>query len=224
MSSVLELSGVSRRYGPLVIFEDIDFDLAAGGAAALLGSSGSGKSSLLHMAGLLEQPSSGKVLIGGRDSGKLNDRARTVLRRDAIGFVYQFHHLLAEFTALRNVMIPGLIAGMKPADAMARATDLLNRLGLEDRLGHQPAQLSGGEKQRVAIARALINRPQLLLADEPTGNLDQETSARVFELFLELTSSEGVGLVMATHDQNLAAKLPRLLRIENKKLQEDPRP
>ncbi|MCQ8185606.1 ABC transporter ATP-binding protein [Parvularcula maris] len=218
MSKVLELIGVDRRYGELTIFEGLDLTLERGGATALLGSSGSGKSSLLHIAGLLEKPSGGRVLIEGQDTAALGDGGRTALRRVKIGFVYQFHHLLPEFSALRNVMIPALIAGSGKGAAEERAKELLVRLGLGERLGHQPAQLSGGEKQRVAIARALINKPALLLADEPTGNLDQETSARVFELFLGLTREEGVALMMATHDQELAARLPRTLRIEDKHL------
>jgi lipoprotein-releasing system ATP-binding protein len=218
MSRVLELIGIDRRYGELTIFEGLDLTLERGGATALLGSSGSGKSSLLHIAGLLEKPSGGRVLIEGQDTAALGDGGRTALRRVKIGFVYQFHHLLPEFSALRNVMIPALIAGSGKAAAEERAKELLVRLGLGERLGHQPAQLSGGEKQRVAIARALINKPALLLADEPTGNLDQETSARVFELFLALTREEGVALMMATHDRELASRLPRTLRIEDKQL------
>ena len=218
MSKVVELQDATRAYGDLVIFERINLALEAGQAAALLGPSGSGKSSLLHIAGLLEQPSSGEVLITGEATSKLSDRGRTAMRRSKIGFVYQFHHLLPEFSALQNVMIPMLIAGHRPKSAEARATELLSRLGLAERLSHQPAQLSGGEKQRVAIARALINRPALLLADEPTGNLDQGTSAQVFDLFLELMQDEGVAFIMATHDEGLAARLPRTLRIDGQQL------
>lgn len=218
MSDVLDLQNITRRFGDLMIFERLNLRVGRGEAAALLGPSGSGKSSLLHIAGLLEAPSEGEVLIEGKATKKLSDRQRTAIRRDKIGFVYQFHHLLPEFNALNNVMVPMLIKGVSKADAKARATELLTRLGLAERLTHQPPELSGGEKQRVAIARALANKPRLLLADEPTGNLDQETSGRVFDLFLELVSEEGVALVMATHDQGLAARLPRVLRIENKHL------
>ena len=218
MSKVVELQDATRAYGDLVIFERINLELQAGQAAALRGPSGSGKSSLLHIAGLLEQPTGGEVLITGEATSRLSDRGRTAMRRSKIGFVYQFHHLLPEFSALRNVMIPMLIAGHRPKNAEARATELLSRLGLAERLSHQPAQLSGGEKQRVAIARALINRPALLLADEPTGNLDQGTSAQVFDLFLELMQDEGVAFIMATHDEGLAARLPRTLRIDGQQL------
>ncbi|GGY43172.1 ABC transporter ATP-binding protein [Parvularcula lutaonensis] len=220
MSDVLDLHNITRRYGELLIFEKLNLRVGRGEAAALLGPSGSGKSSLLHIAGLLEEPSEGEVLIEGRATKALSDRERTAIRRDKIGFVYQFHHLLPEFNAVTNVMVPMLIKGASKAAARERATELLTRLGLAERLTHQPPELSGGEKQRVAIARALANRPRLLLADEPTGNLDQETSAKVFDLFLELVAQEGVALVMATHDQGLAARLPRVLRIENKHLVE----
>ncbi|NNU15271.1 ABC transporter ATP-binding protein [Parvularcula sp. ZS-1/3] len=218
MSNVLDLRSVDRRYGELTIFESLDLTLGRGEAAALLGPSGSGKSSLLHIAGLLERSSGGEVLIEGKNTSKLSDRQRTAIRRSRIGFVYQFHHLLPEFTALKNVMIPMLIAGHTEKAAKNRATELLERLGLGERLTHQPAQLSGGEKQRVAIARALINKPALLLADEPTGNLDQTTSSRVFDLFLSLVQDEGVAMIMATHDVTLAEKLPRILSISDRRL------
>ena len=219
MSSVLELNNVTRRYGnDLTIFENLDFAIQPGEAVGLLGPSGSGKSSLLHIAGLLERPTSGDVLVRGQATSKLRDRERTGIRRSTIGFVYQFHHLLPEFNALTNVMIPMLIAGHDRSTAKDRAAVFLERLGLGQRLDHQPAQLSGGEKQRVAIARALINRPQLILADEPTGNLEQATSSRVFDLFLELVRDEGLAMVVATHDENLAARLPQILRIKNKQL------
>lgn len=218
MSNVVELHDVTRAYEDLIIFEGINLTVGQGQAAALLGPSGSGKSSLLHIAGLLEKPSAGDVFIEGNATSKLSDGKRTSLRRSKIGFVYQFHHLLPEFTALRNVMIPMLIAGASQKNAQERASELLTRLGLAERLSHQPAQLSGGEKQRVAIARALINRPALLLADEPTGNLDQGTSGQVFDLFLELMREEGVAFIMATHDEGLAARLPRTLRIDGRQL------
>ena len=218
MSNVVELRDVTRAYEDLIIFEGINLTVGQGQAAALLGPSGSGKSSLLHIAGLLEKPSAGDVFIEGNATSKLSDGKRTSLRRSKIGFVYQFHHLLPEFTALRNVMIPMLIAGASQKNAQERASELLTRLGLAERLSHQPAQLSGVEKQRVAIARALINRPALLLADEPTGNLDQGTSGQVFDLFLELMREEGVAFIMATHDEGLAARLPRTLRIDGRQL------
>ena len=219
MSDALDLAEVTRHYGDLVVFDKLSLKVNAGEAAALLGPSGSGKSSLLHIAGLLEQPTEGEVLIGGQATAGTSDGQRTAMRRDAIGFVYQFHHLLPEFSALQNAMMPMLIAGKKPSDAEARAKPLLERLGLGERLSHQPAQLSGGEKQRVAIARALVNKPLVLLADEPTGNLDQETSATVFDLLLEVVAEQGTAMVVATHDERLAARMPRLLRIVDKRLE-----
>jgi lipoprotein-releasing system ATP-binding protein len=218
MSEILKLDRITRRYGDLTIFEDLSLVMGKGEAAALLGPSGSGKSSLLHIAGLLEKPSAGEVRLLGSSTARMNDRQRTALRRQSIGFVYQFHHLLPEFTALINVMIPLLIGGEPRRLAQERAEALLVRLGLAERLTHQPAQLSGGEKQRVAIARALAQKPQLILADEPTGNLDQDTSSRVFDLLLEIVDQEGAAMVIATHDQQLAARLPRVLRIEHKRL------
>ena len=219
MNDALRLDSVSRRYGDLTVFEDLDLTVGKGEAAALLGPSGSGKSSLLHIAGLLERPSSGEVVIDGVATSRLGDRRRTAIRRRGIGFVYQFHHLLPEFSALRNVMIPQLIDGEDQRLAEARAIPLLERLGLAERLEHQPAQLSGGEKQRVAIARALINAPQLILADEPTGNLDQETSSRVFDLLLSVVADHGAALLVATHDEGLARRMPRLMRIAGRQLQ-----
>lgn len=187
---------------------------------ALVGPSGSGKSSLLHIAGLLETPTSGQVFINGRASSDLNDKEMTEIRRYDIGFVYQFHNLLAEFTALENVALPQLITGKSKAASNERAADLLERFGLADRMTHRPAELSGGEQQRVAIARALANKPQLLLADEPTGNLDPKTSDAVFEALLEVTRSENVAALIATHNLHLAGKMDRLLLIQNGKLRE----
>jgi lipoprotein-releasing system ATP-binding protein len=218
MSEVLALHSVTRRFGELTIFEDLNLDLNRGEATALVGPSGSGKSSLLHIAALLEAPSEGEVRVLGQPTSNLKDKERTALRRSSIGFVYQFHHLLPEFSALVNAMVPMLIAGAGRKEAEERATELLTRLGLEERLHHQPAQLSGGEKQRVAIARALMNRPELILADEPTGNLDQATSGVVFDLLLGLVADEGTAMIVATHDPGLAQRLNRVLRIENRKL------
>ncbi|MEO1657181.1 MAG: ABC transporter ATP-binding protein [Pseudomonadota bacterium] len=218
MSEALRLNGVTRSYGALTIFEDLDLVIEEGSSAALLGPSGSGKSSLLHIAGLLEKPSKGEVTIAGTSTRSLSDRQRTAIRRQTVGFVYQFHHLLPEFNALTNVMIPMLIKGEREAAAKTKAKDLLARLGLSERLSHQPAQLSGGEKQRVAIARALANEPRLILADEPTGNLDQETSARVFDLLVETQRENGMAMIVATHDEGLAARLPRILRIKDHQL------
>ncbi len=217
-SAVLHLKNISRRYGDLVILKDIDFTLAPGETVALLGPSGSGKSSLLHIAGLLEAPSDGEVYICGRATSALSDAERTRIRRDTLGFVYQFHHLLPEFSALGNVALPQLIAGVKKAAAEAEAARLLSALGLGERLTHQPGQLSGGEQQRTAIARALANKPALLLADEPTGNLDPKTSDVVFDALLALVRSEGLSALIATHDQRIAKRMDRVLAIKDQHL------
>jgi lipoprotein-releasing system ATP-binding protein len=186
----------------------------AGEIVALVGPSGAGKSSLLHIAGLLEQPTAGEVFIAGRNCTGLDDRSRTRIRRIGIGFVYQLHHLLPEFTALENVVIPLLIANAARVEAKERGSDLLARLGLADRLDHLPAELSGGEQQRVAIARALANRPQLLLADEPTGNLDARTAEQVHAEFLRLIVDEGLGALVATHNLELARRMTRMLKLD----------
>jgi lipoprotein-releasing system ATP-binding protein len=222
MSEALRLENVTRTYpqgeGVLEVFRGISFTLRAGELVALVGPSGAGKSSLLHMAGLLEAPSSGEVLIGGVAASALPDAERTRIRRDTIGFVYQAHHLLPEFSALENVIMPQRIAG-KPRDASERdARNILTHLGLGARLDHRPAQLSGGEQQRVAIARALANRPRVLLADEPTGNLDGRTSASVFEALVELVRSEGLAALIATHNLELAARMDRALILHEGKL------
>jgi lipoprotein-releasing system ATP-binding protein len=192
-----------------------------GETVALLGPSGAGKSTLLHIAGLLERPDEGAVMINGVDCGKLNDGERTRVRRLEVGFVYQFHHLLPEFSALENVMLPQLIMGKTQADAEERAKGLLGLLGLEERWDHRPAELSGGEQQRVAIARAVANRPKILLADEPTGNLDPHTAERVFEELMRLVNEEGVAAVVATHNLDLAARMDRTLRLTEGHLVEE---
>jgi lipoprotein-releasing system ATP-binding protein len=184
-----------------------------GETVALLGPSGAGKSTLLHIAGLLERPDSGAVLINGVDCGKLADKEQTRMRRMEVGFIYQFHHLLPEFTALENVVLPQLILGLTRSQAETRAKELLKTLGLEERWDHRPAQLSGGEQQRVAIARAIANDPKVLLADEPTGNLDPHTAERVFEELLKLVRQAGVAAVVATHNLDLAARMDRVLRL-----------
>jgi lipoprotein-releasing system ATP-binding protein len=178
---------------------------------ALVGQSGAGKSSLLHLAGLLEAPTAGEVLIGGAAASSLSDGERTRLRRDAIGFVYQAHHLLPEFNALENVMMPQLIAGKSPAEAEREARRLLDLMGLSARLSHRPAELSGGEQQRVAIARALANHPRVLLADEPTGNLDPRTASGVFDALIAIVRKEGTAALVATHNADLAARMDRTL-------------
>jgi lipoprotein-releasing system ATP-binding protein len=184
-----------------------------GEAVALLGPSGAGKSTLLHIAGLLEQPDRGAVIIDGINCGSLGDAERTRMRRAEIGFVYQFHHLLPEFSALENVVLPQLILGLSRSEAESRAMELLKALGLGERADHRPAQLSGGEQQRVAIARAVANGPKFLLADEPTGNLDPHTAARVFEQLLSLVRQSGVAALIATHNLDLAARMDRVLRL-----------
>lgn len=217
---VLHLRHIERRYDDLVILSDATLKLHAGETIALLGPSGSGKSSLLHIAGLLEAPSAGEVVIDGQMTSRRNDAERTAIRRDALGFVYQFHHLLPEFSALGNVTLPQLIAGCSKASAEREAKRLLEAMGLAGRLHHQPGQLSGGEQQRTAIARALANKPKILLADEPTGNLDPQTSDSVFAELLRLVEAEGLAALIATHDQRLAQKMDRVLAIEDQRLVE----
>ena len=219
MTPALELRRVARSYaegaGRLDIFKDLGLEVYAGEIVALVGQSGAGKSSLLHIAGLLEAPTSGEVFISGQNCTALDDAARTRIRRIGIGFVYQFHHLLPEFSALENVVIPQLIAGATKPAAAERAKDLLDRLGLAERFEHRPAQMSGGEQQRVAIARAIANRPLLLLADEPTGNLDPDTAARVHVEFLRLIKEEGLGALIATHNIALAKRMSRVVSLQS---------
>jgi lipoprotein-releasing system ATP-binding protein len=220
---VLSIRGLTRTYRSgdrdLTVLRGADLDVAPGEIVGLIGPSGSGKSSLLHAAGLLEHPTAGQIVIEGRDCSKLSDRQRTRVRLSTIGFVYQAHHLLPEFTALDNVALPQMIAGQSRKAARARATELLTQLGLGERLMHQPAQMSGGEQQRVAIARALANRPRLLLADEPTGNLDPATSAAVFENLYALARSEGVAALVATHNLELARHMDRVLALKDGRLE-----
>jgi lipoprotein-releasing system ATP-binding protein len=192
-----------------------------GEAVALLGPSGAGKSTLLHIAGLLERPDKGQVLIDGIDCVALSDSEQTRMRREEVGFVYQFHHLLPEFSALENVVLPQLILGRTRAEAETRAKELLGSLGLEERAEHRPAQLSGGEQQRVAIARAVANAPKVLLADEPTGNLDPPTAARVFDQLLTIVRQSRVAAVIATHNLDLAARMDRTLRLTDGLLVEE---
>ncbi len=215
----LALQGVVRTYrtgaGALPVLRGVDLTLAGGEIVALVAPSGAGKSTLLHLAGLLEQPDGGRVIVDGRDAGTLADSARTAIRRDRIGFVYQFHHLLGEFTAEENVMLPQLIAGKRRAEAAARARALLGAFGLSSRLGHLPGKLSGGEQQRVAIARALANAPRILLADEPTGNLDVATASVVFDELLATVRREGVAALIATHNPELAARMDRVVTLRD---------
>ena len=216
---ILSVRGLERTYVTgdrrLTVLQGVDIDVSPGEIVGLIGPSGSGKSSLLHAAGLLERPNAGSILIDGRDCSVLNERARTRVRLASIGFVYQFHHLLAEFSALDNVALPLMIAGESHEAARARAGVLLSQLGLGERVEHQPAQMSGGEQQRVAIARALANRPRLLLADEPTGNLDPNTSAEVFASLYELVRETGVAALIATHNLELARHMDRVLALKD---------
>jgi lipoprotein-releasing system ATP-binding protein len=216
---VLSVRALERIYetgaGPLPVLKGVDLDVYPGEIVGLVGPSGSGKSSLLHAAGLLEHPNAGRIVIEGRDCSTLTDKQRTKVRLGAIGFVYQFHHLLAEFTALDNVALPQMIAGRSRAAAQARASDLLSELGLAARLTHQPPQLSGGEQQRVAVARALANAPRLLLADEPTGNLDPTTSTAVFDNLYDLARRQGIAAVVATHNLELARHMDRVLTLKD---------
>lgn len=216
---MLRLSGVVRTFSQggttLQVLKGVDLAVARGEMAALVGPSGAGKSTLLHIAGLLERPGQGTVRIGGRDAGALDDGGRTALRRQHIGFVYQFHHLLPEFSAAENIMLPQLAAGIDRKAAAARAAELLDRVGLAARADHRPGRLSGGEQQRVAIARALANRPGLLIADEPTGNLDPATADGVFAMLADLARREGVAALIATHNMDLAARMDRQLELRD---------
>jgi lipoprotein-releasing system ATP-binding protein len=221
-AAALRLDKVARIYeegaGTLEVFSNVSLTLKQGEIVALVGQSGAGKSSLLHMAGLLEAPSGGDVIIGGAAAASLSDAERTRIRRDTIGFVYQAHHLLPEFSALENVMMPQLIAGKPKSVAEAEAKRLLEIMGLSQRLSHRPAQLSGGEQQRVAIARGLANHPRVLLADEPTGNLDPRTAAGVFDTLVSVVRKEGTAALIATHNLELAAKMDRALVLHDGKL------
>lgn len=214
---VLELRGVKQSFkqavGQLDVIATADLQVYPGEMVALIGPSGSGKSTLLHITGLLEHALGGDVVIGGQSTSAMSDRERTALRRTRMGFVYQYHHLLPEFSALENVVLPQMIAGRNRRAARPRAVELLTRVGLGQRLDHRPAKLSGGEQQRVAIARALANQPSILLADEPTGNLDIHTSEDVFALLLSLVRDTGVAAMIATHNLEIAKKMDRIVTI-----------
>ncbi|THD75797.1 ABC transporter ATP-binding protein [Thalassobius vesicularis] len=216
---VLQLTGVAKTYNKglpnaVQVLQAIDLTVQPGEIVALVAPSGAGKSTLLHIAGLLDTPDAGSVRICGAEMVGESDRKRTGVRRSDVGFVYQFHHLLPEFTALENVMLPQLANGVPRAEAQTRAADLLCRVGVEARSEHRPAALSGGEQQRVALCRALANEPRLLLADEPTGNLDPETSAQVFATLMGLVRDTGLAAVIATHNMELAARMDRVLRMD----------
>jgi len=220
----LRMQDIDRRYmqagEPLEILQGAALDLWPGQLAALIAPSGAGKSTLLHLAGLLEHPDSGEVFISGRATARLSDKERTRLRRGSIGFVYQFHHLLPEFTAVENVMMPQLINGLGARQARARSAELLDYLGLGHRLVHRPSEMSGGEQQRVAIARAVANAPRLLLADEPTGNLDPRTADKVFDALTDLARASGLAALVATHNLDLAARMDRRLTLQDGRIVE----
>ncbi|MGO4705455.1 ABC transporter ATP-binding protein [Microvirga sp. 2MCAF38] len=215
----LHLAQVERRYpqgeGFLEVLRGADLAIWPGEIVALIAPSGTGKSTLLHVAGLLEKPDGGEVYVGGQPTAGMNDAARTRLRREELGFVYQFHHLLPEFSALENVVIPQLVRGLPKAEAQERASQILTFLGLGPRLTHRPGELSGGEQQRVAIARAVANAPRLLLADEPTGNLDPQTADRVFQTLVSIVRASRLAALIATHNLELAARMDRRVTIRD---------
>ncbi len=223
-TAVLKLQDLRRSFRQgereIVVLSGASAEIHPGEAVALVGPSGAGKSTLLHIAGLLETPDAGSVFVDGRDCSTLDDEARTRVRRAEVGFIYQFHQLLPEFSALENVILPQMILGRTRRVASARAAELLTTLGLAERLDHRPAQLSGGEQQRTAICRALANNPKLILADEPTGNLDPGTSELVFHELIGLFRREGVAALIATHNFELAARMDRVLRLESGQLVE----
>ncbi len=217
--AALQLQNVVRTYHQaeraLEVLKGVNLEIQTGELVALVGPSGAGKSTLLHVAGLLERPDGGDVVVDGHPCGAMSDTARTLVRRKDIGFVYQFHHLMPEFSSLENVMIPQMLAGVGKREARERARALLELVGLTERETHRPARLSGGEQQRVAIARALANRPLLLLADEPTGNLDQHTADDVFDMFSGFVREAGLAALVATHNMDLARRMDRILRLED---------
>ncbi|MEM7289349.1 MAG: ABC transporter ATP-binding protein [Pseudomonadota bacterium] len=217
--SVLKITEMERTYGEgqtaLTVLKNANLEIRAGEMVALVAPSGTGKSTLLHSAGLLERPDDGEVMICGHPTRSISSSERTLLRRSSIGFVYQFHHLLPEFSAAENLMIPQMVAGENKDEAQSRAVKLLNYMKIDHRADHRPSELSGGEQQRVAIARAVVNSPRLLLADEPTGNLDPQTSDHVFETLYEIVRETGLAALIATHNHELAAQMDRTVTLNN---------
>ncbi|RUO33222.1 lipoprotein-releasing ABC transporter ATP-binding protein LolD [Aliidiomarina soli] len=227
MTNLLQCNHISKTFTDgeqqVKVLQDVSFSLAAGDMMAIVGSSGSGKSTLLHILGSLDTATAGEVVMQGQSLNSLKERQRAKWRNQKLGFIYQFHHLLGEFSALENVAMPLLIGGMNPAKAKQQAAELLERVGLAHRMTHAPAKLSGGERQRVAIARALVNQPALVLADEPTGNLDETTAETIYSLMLELNEQLNTAFIVVTHDQHLANRLPRRAMLHNGQLEETPR-
>lgn len=222
MSKIIQLKNICQSFGKgrakIDVLKNIDLEINSGEIVALMAQSGAGKSTLLHIIGLLEKQKSGEVLINNKTTSKKSDGAKTKIRRDNIGFVYQSHHLQGEFTALENVMLPQLIAKVNKKKAKARSLELLSLVGLADRVTHRPSELSGGEQQRVAIARALANKPKILIADEPTGNLDKKTAKEVFDLLLKLVKEQNMACLFATHNQTLGKKADKIIKLD--KIQE----
>jgi lipoprotein-releasing system ATP-binding protein len=221
-NSLLKVENLEKTFHQagqnLTVIKNLSFFIQPGEMVGLVGQSGAGKSTLLQQVGLLDTPTAGKIIIGGQDVSRMDDEQRTRTRRDYIGFVYQFHYLQPEFSAEENIILPQMIAGKKKKDAAIRARKLLESLGLGHRLGHRPARLSGGEQQRVAIARALANAPKLILADEPTGNLDPGTAADVFDMLIRIVREAGIGALIATHNMELADQMDRVLELKNGRL------
>lgn len=222
LQTVIRAEGLGKTYAEgkmhTPVFDGLELSVARGETVAIVGASGAGKSTLLHLLGGLDVPSSGEVFVAGQKMSALSDAARGALRNKTLGFIYQFHHLLPEFTAVENVMMPVLLGGGDIEQASKRATDLLESVGLGHRLGHKPGEMSGGERQRAAVARALVNQPGCVLGDEPTGNLDDRTAATVFGQMLELNRAHGTSLLLVTHDRNLARKLDRVLELREGRL------